>query len=209
MHSFDIQSSELCHAKRGVCRRCFAVFNTRDALDKHLTNPCEKVSRGKREKWHILHDTFTPLATEPSAPRPGQRTSNVTPVKDVSSGETSNPLFETTSTPSRLYSAILRNELFAQGLQAANDRHLSATPAPSPPREQSPFRQDSPLADWTKVSDLAEQRRIQNRVAQRNYRMSQQNSPPAGSTKVSDLAEQRRIQNRVAQRNYRMSRGSP
>lgn len=28
-----------------------------------------------------------------------------------------------------------------------------------------------PNEDWTQVSDLAERRRIQNRIAQRNYRM--------------------------------------
>ena len=59
--SFDIGDEDYPHPRVGVCRRCWRQFSERQAFEEHAAGSCDKVSKGKREKWQILHDSFTPL----------------------------------------------------------------------------------------------------------------------------------------------------
>ncbi|KAK3333992.1 hypothetical protein B0T19DRAFT_440688 [Cercophora scortea] len=59
--SFEIDDDEYPHPHVGLCRFCWLTFHDRRAFEDHISRPCDKVSKGKREKWRILFDTFTPL----------------------------------------------------------------------------------------------------------------------------------------------------
>lgn len=69
-----------------MCLRCWVVFTSRESLDNHLSSGCEKVSKGKKEKWQILFDAFTPLATEAMSTGHTQSTVNFTQPASQSSG---------------------------------------------------------------------------------------------------------------------------
>ncbi|KAL2135530.1 hypothetical protein VTI74DRAFT_8136 [Chaetomium olivicolor] len=59
--SFDIENPVFRHPRVGVCRSCWRTFSDRQAFDAHISHPCERVSKGKREKWRVLYESFTPL----------------------------------------------------------------------------------------------------------------------------------------------------
>lgn len=59
--SFEIQDKNYLHPRVGLCRRCWQPFYDPLEFQSHLDLGCEKVSKGKREKWRIMRDLFTPL----------------------------------------------------------------------------------------------------------------------------------------------------
>ncbi|KAA8630879.1 hypothetical protein SMACR_05359 [Sordaria macrospora] len=62
--SFEIQDSNYLHPRVGLCRRCWQPFFDPLAFQNHVDLECEKVSKGKREKWRIMRDLFTPLVQQ-------------------------------------------------------------------------------------------------------------------------------------------------
>ncbi|KAK0646015.1 hypothetical protein B0T16DRAFT_151139 [Cercophora newfieldiana] len=66
--SFDIDEEDYPHPRVGVCRRCWRQFFERDSFEEHTSNACEKVSKGKREKWQVLYESFTPLVDPSTNP---------------------------------------------------------------------------------------------------------------------------------------------
>lgn len=62
--SFEIQDKNYLHPRAGLCRRCWQPFYDPLEFQSHLDLGCEKESKGKREKWRIMRDLFTPLVQQ-------------------------------------------------------------------------------------------------------------------------------------------------
>jgi len=65
--SFDVQDPDFRHRRAGVCRSCWQTFGDPAAFDEHKSRTCTRVSKGKREKWRILYESFTPLSDSADA----------------------------------------------------------------------------------------------------------------------------------------------
>ncbi|KAK1826955.1 hypothetical protein QBC39DRAFT_186761 [Podospora conica] len=59
--SFEIDDPDYPHPRVGICRRCWRTWSDQAQFDQHSAAPCNKVSKGKREKWQVLFDSLTPL----------------------------------------------------------------------------------------------------------------------------------------------------
>ncbi|AEO57715.1 hypothetical protein MYCTH_2304236 [Thermothelomyces thermophilus ATCC 42464] len=70
--SFDIEDPDFKHPRVGVCRNCWQTFHERSDFDSHLSSPCQRVSKGKKEKWRVLYESFTPLAAGPNTQTGGE-----------------------------------------------------------------------------------------------------------------------------------------
>ncbi|KAK0711195.1 hypothetical protein B0H67DRAFT_646588 [Lasiosphaeris hirsuta] len=161
--SFDIEDDDYHHPKIGVCRRCWRQFHDRYEFDSHAASNCEKVSKGKREKWQILYDSFTPLVNsdgEFEAP-------NIAPLH-FNLGD--NPE-QSRESPSR------RSSFFAGGVEDATwDEHASPpTSVPSPaaffPRSSAP---PTSAPGGTSDSIIDERERLQrenNALLERNQQL--------------------------------------
>jgi hypothetical protein len=97
-------------------------------------------------------------------------------------------------------------------------QHQYVYPAgPPPPRPYSTGHGTSsafsssanPDEDWTKISDLAERRRIQNRIAQRNYRKPAVACCVAPFPPNGQGTDQAGVQARSSRGSWRSSRGGP
>jgi len=115
--SFEIEDEDYPHPRVGVCRRCWRQFFQRDSFEEHTSNACEKVSKGKREKWQVLYESFTPLVD------PSTKPDNLD--RELQGAEQAEPREELPRSPSR------QSGFFAAGVEAAAwDEPMSPTSAP-------------------------------------------------------------------------------
>lgn len=68
--SFDVTSEAgIRHPAAGLCRKCWRAYTDRDEFNRHINeHGCSRVSRSKREKFRLLHDTFCVALTDQSSP---------------------------------------------------------------------------------------------------------------------------------------------
>ncbi|TPX11181.1 uncharacterized protein E0L32_000999 [Thyridium curvatum] len=63
--SFDVDDDGQRYPRAGLCKRCWKPFTDGQLFDEHLGQTCTKSSRGKREKYNLLRDTFVTGAARP------------------------------------------------------------------------------------------------------------------------------------------------